>query len=126
MFRSLNKGDNMFDAVLGPTGANQSRRQDRLPQDVRDILAWAFAVGLSASDILPLPMSAAEVQLDRPMHHVLNGGDGFLRHGGSDSLYYMKHADEGDWALVFANDCDGNAERGAAIMRSKVGHNERC
>ena len=108
----------MFDAVLAPSGANQSRRQDKLPQDVRDILAWAFSIGLPASDILPMPVSAFEIKLDTPMRHVMYGGDGFKRHGGSDSLCYMHHSDDDDWALVFANDCDGNAERGAAIMRS--------
>jgi hypothetical protein len=38
--------------------------------------------------------------------------------GGSDSLSYMSHANDDGWALVFANDCDGNAERGAVIVRS--------
>ncbi len=105
-------------AVLAPSEANRSRRQDRLPQDVRDVLAWAFSVGLPVNDFLPMPMSAAEVRLDRPMQNVMGGGDGFHKHGGSDSLRYMQHADDDDWALIFANDCNGNAERGAVIMRS--------
>jgi hypothetical protein len=37
-------------------------------------------------------------------------------HGGGDSLRYFVHADDPQWAVVFANDCDGDADRGAAFV----------
>lgn len=92
-----------------------SRRQELLSQDARDILAWAFREQLPASEVCPIPMTAAEVRIEGDAHNILYGGAGFLRHGGSDSLSYFKHIDDEGWALVFSHDCDGDPDRGAKL-----------
>jgi len=111
----------MVAGYLAPSHHAKSIRQDKLSQDARDLLAWAFACNLPASEVLPMPMSAAEVRLDDPVRNICEGGDGFRRHGGSDSLEYFPHRDDEDWAVVFKWDCDGDAERGQAIVQMLEG-----
>lgn len=115
-----------FDAPLGsaicasiaPSNAHKSRRREQLSRDARDLLAYAFAAGLPASEILPIPMTAAEVLIGPgDVGRIMMGG-GFHRHGGSDSLRYFKHADDEQWALIFSHDCDGDPERGAQLLAS--------
>jgi len=90
-------------AVLAPTGSQKSRRQERLSQEARDVLACAFAIGVPACNTLPIPMTAAEVFIGPgDVHNILMGG-GFHRHGGTDS-----------------NDCNGDPERGKAIIAGYV------
>ena len=95
-----------------------SRRADLLSQDARDILAWAFREGFSASELAPMPMNAVEVKISGDVDAIMVGGDNFRRHGGSDSERYYTHRDDEDWALVFAHDCDGCADRGEKFARS--------
>lgn len=105
-------------AHLAPSRESRSLRQDRLSQDARDLLAWAFIQRLSASDEIPVPMTAAEVRIGPDdATGICQGGDGFRRHGGSDSLRYFTHAADPAWALVLAHDCDGDAARGLAVLR---------
>lgn len=99
-------------AVLAPTGDRSSIRAERLPPEALDLLAWAFRERLSV-DPIGAPMNAAEVRLDDPVRHILHGGDGFRRHAGSDSLRYFRHADDPEWAVVFAHDRPGDPVRGA-------------
>ncbi len=104
--------------LAGPSGEPLSRRQEKLSEDARDLLAWAFEAGLPASSILPIPMTAAEVKIgEGDVSRICEGG-GFHKHGGSDSLRYFTHAEDEEWALVFAHDCDGSAERGAALIET--------
>lgn len=80
------------------------------------MLAHAFAIGMPASDILPVPMMAAEVLIGPgDLDRIMMGG-GFHRHGGSDSMRYFTHADDPEWAIIFAHDCDGDPERGKALI----------
>jgi hypothetical protein len=93
-----------------------SRRQEQLSQEARDVLAHAFAIGMPAHDILPIPMTAVEVLIGPgDLDRIMMGG-GFNQHYGSDSLRYFTHADDEQWALVFAHDCDGDPERGRSIL----------
>jgi len=110
-------GNNPVVACLAPSHEYHSIRQDRLSQDARDLLAWAFREKLPANDISPLPMNAVELKIcDNDSDCLLYGGDGFCRHGGSDSLEYMHHIKDEGWAIVFSHDCNGNADRGAKII----------
>lgn len=95
---------------------HKSKRQEQLSQQVRDVLAYAFANEISASDIFQIPMTAAEVRIGNgDLDRVMLGG-GFYRHGGNDSMKYFVHANNETWAVVFSHDCDGDAERGKAII----------
>ena len=105
-----------IDAVLGPSGEQSSLRQNKLPQQVRDLLAHCFDAGISANDLLPVPMNAAEVRIEGALNSILFGEGGFLRHGGSDLSHYFRHLYDEAWAVVYANDCDGDAERGRAVL----------
>ena len=78
----------------------------------------SLAAGLPVNEMLPIPMTAAEVLIGPgDVDRIMMGG-GFHRHGGSDSLRYFTHADDGGWALVFSHDCDGNPTRGAEVAAS--------
>mgnify|MGYP001562304766 CR=1 FL=1 len=89
----------------------KSLRQDHLPQEVRDLLAYAWTAGL-----LPLPLygtaNAVEIRLDDSLHHVLHGGAGFRCHAGSNADEYYIHRHDDRWAEIWHNDCDGDTERG--------------
>lgn len=114
--RDLAPDGSAISAVIAPSNSHRSRRAEQLSQDARDLLAYAFAAGLSANKIMPIPMTAAEVLIGPgDVDRIMMGG-GFHRHGGSDSLRYFTHADDEGWALVFSHDCDGDPERGAEIM----------
>lgn len=91
-----------------------TRRQELLPQDVRDVLAAAFADGLLCD---MFPANAVEIRLDDPMRHLMDGGEGFVQHSLSVSACYFKHRNDDAWALVEEGDCDGDPERGRLIMR---------
>ena len=104
-------------AYIGPNGENLSRRQARLSRDALDILAFVFDSGFLVSEILPLPITAVEVMIGPgDVDRILNGGEGFRKHGGSDSLHYFRHVEDEEWALVFAHDCSGNSERGGKLL----------
>ena len=109
-------------AYLAPNEAHKSRRQDQLSQETRDLMAWAFREGIPASELLPMPINAFELLIgDNDLHRLAfsdEDGGGVHKHGGSDSLCYMKHAEDEKWALVFAHDCDGDADRGAIIAEN--------
>ena len=73
---------------------------EKLNQDALDLIAWAFEnhfVGWTNC-------CAIEVRLDDPVQNILDGGDGFVAHGGSDSRCYIKHYDDPEWAIVHHND----------------------
>jgi hypothetical protein len=88
----------------------RSRRQEQLPQEIRDLFKYIFKS--EAITVMGVPTLAIEVKLDNPLHYVLNGADGFHCHGISDSLRYMNHYENDDWAVVFHDDCDGDYEKG--------------
>ena len=101
----------------------KSIRQEKLSQDARDILVFAFEAGVLANAVAMLRMTAVEVRIGGDdINRILNGGDGFKKHGGVESLHCFTHANDEDWAVVFAHDCDGDAERGrdyiAALQRA--------
>lgn len=113
-----------FDAYIGPSGEKRSLRQGELSQDARDLLALCFEIRIPANEVVPLPMTAAEVEIEGDLDNILHGGGGFVRHGGSDSWEYFKHKDDELWAVVFANDCDGDPERGAELIERLNGEEE--
>jgi hypothetical protein len=108
-----------IDAVLAPSGRATSIRQELLPQDARDLAAYAFSVGLPVSGVLPIPVTAMEIEVEGAVTNMLEGGDGFRQHGGCDSLEYFTHADDPGWAVVFAWDCDGDAARGKELLEKE-------
>jgi len=111
-----------FDAVLDPHRDKKSLRQELLPQDARDLLAWCFAAKISVNDEVPeIIMTAAEVRLDDSVKNICEGGDGFFRHGGLDAWRYFKHRLDTNWAVVFAWDCDGDPVRGLFLVKAMGG-----
>lgn len=91
-----------------------SIRQDQLPKDARDLIAAAFHLGMPTG--LGVPMNAVEVRLDSPIRNILEGGDGFMSHGLSQSLRYFTHRDDEGWAVIFDDDCDGDFRRGVELL----------
>ena len=108
--------DEMF-AVCAPSNGNASLRQGELSQDARDLLAWAFGQEFQVNPAIPIPMNSVELRIggDECNRIAFSDDGGFIKHGGSDSMRYMKHSDDKGWALVFAHDCDGCKERGRII-----------
>jgi len=96
-----------------------SLRAGRLSQDARDILAWAFKVGLPVNERSSKPrMTAAEVRIGpNDVSHILNGGGKFIRHSAGVRQKDMVHSKNLQWAIVYAFDCDGNPERGAHLVQ---------
>jgi hypothetical protein len=45
-----------------------------------------------------------EIRLDDPTFHLLNGGDGLVRHGGNGSRCYAKHFGDPNWCIVHLDD----------------------
>jgi len=115
-----NKEIKNIEAYIGPNGEHLSRRQEKLSQDARDILAWAFKIGFPASSVLPIPMTAAEVKIGKGDAQRICEGGGFRKHGGSDSLRYFTHAEDEEWALVFSHDCDGCPDRGETLVSKYI------
>jgi len=70
---------------------------DKLPPDALDLVALCFE-HVIVWGIMPCNM--IEVKLDDPIHHILEGGDGFRSHGGNGSGCYLHHAGDPEWAVV--------------------------
>lgn len=88
----------------------RSRRQEKLPQEIRDLFKFGFVSGeITAGGF---PACAFEVKIENPLHYVLEGDEGFHTHGLSDSLCYIHHYEDEDWAVIFYDDCDGDYDRG--------------
>ena len=82
----------------------KSIRQDRLTQDARDLLAWAFST---------MSLDSVEVKIEGDQLRRITDGDGFRQHVGSCSF---SHRDDPGWAVVFEEDCDGCPKRGILVM----------
>lgn len=93
----------------------KSKRQEYLSQDARDLLAYAFELGLPVGGLMPI--CGAEVKIgENDVQSILYGGDKFHAHGGVDSEHYFTHRDDPEWAVVIASDCDGSPERGEKLL----------
>ena len=104
-------------ALISPGPSTQSLRQDRVPQDVLDVLAFAFSAGM-----LELPLygsaDAVEIRLDDPRRNLCLGGDGrFMAHAGSSGDHYFTHRYDEEWAEIHASDCTGDAALGEKICK---------
>lgn len=94
-----------------------SVRQEKLTQDALDVLAWAFTQYPPIMVHGLMPLNAVEVEIGGDeVNKILYGGDGFRMHGGGDSPRYFRHADDEQWAVVFADECTGDSGRGAEIV----------
>ena len=121
--KTIGEGVVLLDKIvsLSPNGETASIRIDKLPQGAIDLLAWAFE-NVTASNVLPLPMNAAEVRIEEAIKNILHGGtDAFCRHGGSDSLSYFHHVDDEEWAIIFSHDCPGNVKSGQKLLDNYKG-----
>jgi hypothetical protein len=92
----------------------RSKRQELLPQEIRDLFKYIFES--NAINVMGVPTCVIEVKLDNPLHYVLNGDGGFHQHGLSDSLRYLHHYEDEDWAVVFYDDCDGGYDNGEKYL----------
>ncbi len=90
----------------------RSRRQEKLPQEIRDLLKFGFGCSNGEISSQGFPPTVFELKLDNPLHYVLEGDGGFHTHGLSDSLCYIHHYEDEDWAVIFPDDCDGDYDRG--------------
>jgi len=126
MNETLSDPTAQFDAFLGPHQDKDSVRQEKLPQETRDLLAFLFASNVFVNPAFPIRMTAVEVKIPDATNNVLDGQGGFVRHGGSDSWHYFTHRDDEEWAVVFAHDCDGDRWAGHKLVAELTGTPERC
>lgn len=103
----------IINATLAPHKDKSSIRKELISQDVIDMLVYTFFDPLYSSNI---PVCGVEIKLDNQIRNLLFGGDGFILHKGSDSLHYFQHLEDKDWAILFPNDCKGDAFNGKKIL----------
>ncbi len=100
----------------------KSLRVDKLDQDAKDVLQWAFVTKCSIpGPYFGMKPWALEVKCDTPINHVCYGGNGLLVHFGAKDFDYLVRKDNPEWAVVFPHDLGGDANRGLAILQMKKG-----
>jgi len=100
----------------------RSVRQELLPSAAKDVIAWALACNIRLVDHISMSaIKAVEVKLDGALDHLYYGGAGVYFHPMEDSIEVYSHRDDPEWAVVFSHDCEGDAERGVAIIQFKRG-----
>ena len=94
-------------AYIGPDPEARSLRCNIINRDIMDAVAYALEIG---------DFTSAEVHQDAVLEDLLHGNGRVVGHFGASSPKYYKHHDDPEWAVIFDNDCPGDAERGRIIL----------
>ena len=103
-------------ATIRPGPEEQSLRTGIIHQDVLDALAYTLHYGRFTS---------AEVHRDTRLEDVLQENGRCIGHLDSTSLDHYLHHEDPEWAIVFDIDCDGDEQRGQALLEPLLGDRQK-